>query len=714
LAGPYPPQSSRYHEENDREGQGSDGPAVILSVVHHPAMPLPPVFDSWDCKRPALPPRSRLYPLEPIGVGTPFVESLTGYVARLAEVHATSVSSLVGFVLAEYSPPGGPIISWRTKKTRVGTGFKPGTHAINGIAEDARRWIFATEAATCRSDLRFLTLSPLRQIFCKQRLLRVVQAWCPHCLEEWRQRGQPVYLPLAWNLQHVTACAWHWTDLVEICPYCHGCFGPLFAKARPGHCPRCSQWLGVSLRTGASPVATTTSMERSWWTASTWGDLLSIMPRAEAEPLCETFRQNFFRLVTQLAEGKTQRFSAIMRRYSAQNAYSGDAQVQTETCAKLSWRAAGSWISGECMPRPDWLLELCYRFHVKPSDLLLRRRIEWVIDENLRKEADLANRGCWRHPPEQMRNVLRAALTENPPPTLCEVARRLGYRTHAPLQRLDPECCDRIVRNYRRCRKQFGNKWTVQDRPGEKEKAAEILKDSLAQDRPTPIAQIARQLGYQSSSRLKLHFPELCSAIAAKERQNRETQREAIRQGLITAATEEPPPTIGELMRRLHCYENAVRDLFPNLFTKVLEARKAWRIRQLEQTRAKVTRLADEMAGSSVPCICKAAGVGIAFFMHRFPDLYQRIIYNYIEQRDATRRLRRERLCEEVVKIVVELSRTNITPTTARVAELLSDQAAHDWKLIQHAVADARRKSESNSFQTIQNHFEYRLSDQPA
>ncbi len=37
-------------------------------------------FDSWDLTPVVLPVRSRLHSIEPIGVGTPFVESLTGYI----------------------------------------------------------------------------------------------------------------------------------------------------------------------------------------------------------------------------------------------------------------------------------------------------------------------------------------------------------------------------------------------------------------------------------------------------------------------------------------------------------------------------------------------------------------------------------------------------------------------------------------------------------
>jgi hypothetical protein len=43
-----------------------------------------------------LPERSEFYPLAPIGVGTAQVESLTGYVARLAQSHVLSVGDMIG------------------------------------------------------------------------------------------------------------------------------------------------------------------------------------------------------------------------------------------------------------------------------------------------------------------------------------------------------------------------------------------------------------------------------------------------------------------------------------------------------------------------------------------------------------------------------------------------------------------------------------------
>lgn len=48
-------------------------------------------YDLWNLAPRALPPRSRLYSLQPMAIGTPRVESLTSYIMRLAEAHTVSV-----------------------------------------------------------------------------------------------------------------------------------------------------------------------------------------------------------------------------------------------------------------------------------------------------------------------------------------------------------------------------------------------------------------------------------------------------------------------------------------------------------------------------------------------------------------------------------------------------------------------------------------------
>ena len=53
------------------------------------------IYESCDLEKPKFPPRSRLYSLEPVGMGTPHVESLTSYIARLAEAHCVTPRILI-------------------------------------------------------------------------------------------------------------------------------------------------------------------------------------------------------------------------------------------------------------------------------------------------------------------------------------------------------------------------------------------------------------------------------------------------------------------------------------------------------------------------------------------------------------------------------------------------------------------------------------------
>jgi len=162
-----------------------------------------PALDSWDLTPVPVPPRSRLHSIEPIGVGTPFVESLSGYMIRLAASHAVRVSDLIEHELRESIPyfhaPAGIL------------------NAINGVSEGAQNWVSALERFTLRDNLRFLTLLPFASLLNTPCLIRRKRAWCPRCYES---QGQDVYEQLIWCLQSVEVCPLHNTPLETACPTC--------------------------------------------------------------------------------------------------------------------------------------------------------------------------------------------------------------------------------------------------------------------------------------------------------------------------------------------------------------------------------------------------------------------------------------------------------------------------------------------------------------
>ena len=57
-------------------------------------------FSYWEESIPDIPPRSQLYSLLPLNLGTPFVESLTSYVCRLANEHHVLLGTLVQYIIA--------------------------------------------------------------------------------------------------------------------------------------------------------------------------------------------------------------------------------------------------------------------------------------------------------------------------------------------------------------------------------------------------------------------------------------------------------------------------------------------------------------------------------------------------------------------------------------------------------------------------------------
>ena len=131
---------------------------------------MPPTLEAWDLAIEPFTARSRLYSLAPVGIGTVFVESLSGYVERLAAAHAVSVGSLVGKEISNLVNPDG---------IKLGLVF----YAINGVGGTAKRWVQALEILTSRPDLRYLTLLPFERLFPQPFLFRRDRAWCPVCYE---------------------------------------------------------------------------------------------------------------------------------------------------------------------------------------------------------------------------------------------------------------------------------------------------------------------------------------------------------------------------------------------------------------------------------------------------------------------------------------------------------------------------------------------------
>jgi transcriptional regulator with XRE-family HTH domain len=385
--------------------------------------PIAELWDERDLMRPVLPPRSRLFHLEPIGSGTAQVESLTGYIARLAEAHGVETNKLITreiLPLVERASPVNlrrQVVFWQT--------LTPG---INGTQALACKAVAALETLTRRPDLRDLTMATWAAVTAPAGLLHRTAAWCPVCYEEWRQAGEIVYEPLLWTIGIVTVCPRHKCRLERLCPYsdCRRVWPVLGRRSRPGRCAWCERWLGRSPTMEPVEAEPLTEDTRRWhaWVAEMVGELLAANGRLVPPPR-ERVGQALDRCMEQVTGGN---FSAWAR------------TLGLDRVRLLQWH------NGHHLPSLEMLVWLCHRLGTTP----LRFLTEEAFDVGSVGTIQSRPSAPPRHPTTlprpfelaETRQALEAviAANEQPPPSLAEVAKRLGRPATSVQHRL-PELC---------------------------------------------------------------------------------------------------------------------------------------------------------------------------------------------------------------------------------------------------------------------------------
>lgn len=187
----------------------------------------------------SIPDRSVLVPLEPLGLGTMHVESLSSYFQRLADQHDVSPKVIAReFVL--------PRLGFNNRVGEVQTDRYWRSSFFSGMGEVPEQWCRILGDLTGVMGLRRLTLLPLHGLIGMHGSASAERRWCPHCIAESEARGQP-YGQLLWEIGCVKACPKHEIHLVSG----HGCgpedaVPPLRIKPLPHLCWSCGVRLSLS------------------------------------------------------------------------------------------------------------------------------------------------------------------------------------------------------------------------------------------------------------------------------------------------------------------------------------------------------------------------------------------------------------------------------------------------------------------------------------
>lgn len=489
------------------------------------------VFGAWETAPPVPVPCSYLYSLPPIGVGTAAVESFTGYITRLAAAHAVETGVLVNAELLTRVPcTKGASIGGTPSK--MPTAFFIDAFPLNGIGERARAWVSVLERLTGVRGLDLLTLLPWSKIISCVHLLRTQRAWCPDCYGKLPGLvDQHIYDRLLWNFQVVTACPVHCCPLESVCPSCTKSQYVFAPRMRPGYCSRCQAWLG------RTPQSSGGDRSEPVHIAIMVGELLAASPRLPGGFGLDRFRENMRtfrhcrRVHVIVARGN-------IRGWSRDNAPRMDSLVILSRCQDAS------------MLR------------------LLTERI--VVESRITSHPAHAH---YRVDGPTVEAALQAAFREDVPPSLAEIATRLGYLSVAPLQFRFRDLSEAIIRKRRANLKLSSAPVTA---PIPRERIEQALSEALLKDGPISLSSLAKSIGLRNKRRLYKGFHDLRKAVIANNRQHRRQRGAAIESALRAALAEAPVPSLKEVAQRLGFKSTSVLTRrFSDLSTALKRRRQA-------------------------------------------------------------------------------------------------------------------------------------------
>ena len=508
------------------------------------------LYESWSLTRPTRTPPSRLYCLAPVNLGTSDSESLTSYIARLAQAHNVTVSALFGREIA-------PLVERTFLKRRMAaaeirapliSSFRDLVRAANGIGRTATDLTRAVETLTLRSDIRLLTMKPWANVFAKCRLLRLTHAACFACYEQWRMEGKVVCDPLLWALQAVTICPKHARPLDLQCSCCRLPLWPLTSHSRPGHCSKCGEWLGTFAQPASSGRVTLTDGDwnQAVWMANAAGELIAAAPALTCLPVRES--------VAQAIAAQTGRF--------------GGKRAPLARLLQANRGTLGDWQRGEQVPEFGRFLKMCFHLNLSPLSLLIgcsaqdeAPRIP-ARTQPIERKASSANRPGRLADLKQFHDSLHAALQEYPPPTFKEVARRLNRRPATILHHFPDQYRTLVARHARYQKSCAQDRWN---------RAKLGLEAALREQPPPSTKELGKRLGC-SLPALQQHHPSLYQALWKRHTCFLKHQTICdLRSKLKAALNEYPPPAFKTLARRFGYARATVLKYCPDLVRLIIK-----------------------------------------------------------------------------------------------------------------------------------------------
>jgi hypothetical protein len=351
-------------------------------------------------------------------------------------------------------------------------------------------------------------------------------------------------------------------------------------------------------------LSNTSVSDHDLWLANSVGGLLSSAQTLNTESLGTILRNNISTLIGEVASGS---------------------RVGFEQATNCSRRIVGYWLDGTTLPRLDLLLGICHRLNFLPVNLFKETLLSRGASLGLAVSTNRSVRLLCRR--EEVRAVLKAALTEDPPPAVSTLSLRMGRQKTYWLYQIDSNLCKEITAN--------SLKSNVAKKPlrscHDLKKVEAALKIALTQQPAISLYMFAASLGYASGHSVSSRFPALSTALSKRFAEQRRTRHEIL---LQKALDEYPPPTLSAVALRLHRGVAMLQQAFPDICDRLSGRRAAFLETKVARWRLSLEAALIETPPPARRPLCQKLGLGRFVFKRLFPELWNAIGARYEEAKE--------------------------------------------------------------------------------
>jgi AraC-like DNA-binding protein len=293
----------------------------------------------------------------------------------------------------------------------------------------------------------------------------------------------------------------------------------------------------------------------------------------------------------------------------------------------------------------------------------------------------------------KVREALEAALKEDPPPSLLEVAEKLGYKNANSLRYTSQTLCKEVTARYKLWLKASGKVLFSTKKLCDENTVIKALENALRQECPPTVVEIASNLGYRSSHTLYRKFPDLCYLITNKRTEWFEIHSKNVRLALEKVISEEPPPSLAAVIKRAGLKNSRwVCRSFPELTSAIVARHAEWKVKCEEQVRANLQTALARNPPPSLSQVAEQHGYKILNLYQKHGEVCSEISARYAAYQKRVRNERRESYKAEVRKVVINLRELGVYPSIAQVSKNIEDPPTKNSGVLQKILRELKQE----------------------